>query len=93
MNGLIGPIVSYLTSRGHQFPGLAAASVAGNVILNALLIPTAGVAGAALASSVTYAAGSVWYIWRFGKETGCDPARLFVPRLDDIRALFRPRGA
>jgi O-antigen/teichoic acid export membrane protein len=93
MNGLVGPIVSYLTSRGHQFPGLAAASVAGNVALNLLLVPALGVAGAALASSITYTAGSVWYVWRFGRETGCDPSRLFVPRRDDIKALFTARGS
>lgn len=87
-NGLAGPLISYLTARGHLFPGLSAATVAANVILNALLIPTVGVAGAALASSVTYAAGSVWLLARFMRETGCTPGELFVPRRDDLRVLL-----
>ncbi|MBE0476880.1 MAG: polysaccharide biosynthesis C-terminal domain-containing protein [Coriobacteriia bacterium] len=91
LNGLVGPIVSYLTSRGHQFPVLSAFSVFGNIALNLALIPPMGVAGAALASSVTYASGSLWLVWRFRRETGCSPVALIVPRREDLRAVFGSR--
>lgn len=89
-NGLVGPLISYLTARGHLFPGLSGATVAANIFLNALLIPSMGAAGAALASSVTYTAGSAWLVWRFRKETGCGLGELFVPRPGDFRALRGP---
>lgn len=87
-NGLVGPLISYLTARGHLFPALSAGTVIANVLLNALLIPTMGAGGAALASSVTYAAGSAWLVWRFSVETGCGPRELFIPRLSDLRVLL-----
>lgn len=86
-NGLVGPLISYLTARGHLFPGLSGATVVANVVLNALLIPVMGATGAALASSVTYAAGSVWLVRRFRRETGCGLRELFVPRSGDLRAV------
>jgi len=88
LNGLTGPVASYLTSQGHQYPGLSAATVASNIALNAALIPTVGVAGAALASSITYGVGSLWLMWRFVTLTGCSPKDLLVPRASDLRALI-----
>jgi O-antigen/teichoic acid export membrane protein len=88
LNGLAGPVISYLTSRGHQYPGLAAATVGGNIALNAALIPLLGGAGAALASSVTYAAGSLWLVARFMRETGVRVRTLVVPRYTDLRDLL-----
>lgn len=89
MNALVGPILSYLTSRGHQYPALAGATVGGNIALNAALIPVMGVTGAALASSVTYALGSLWLMARFTKETGVGLSALVLPRASDVRALLR----
>lgn len=88
LNGLVGPMISYLISRGHQFPVLSSVSVGGNVVLNAILIPVMGVAGAALASSITYGLGSLWFVWRFRRETGCTLSALIVPRLDDVRRVI-----
>ncbi|MDO8880201.1 MAG: glycosyltransferase [Coriobacteriia bacterium] len=91
-NGLVGPVISYLTSRGHQFPGLSAATVLGNIALNAALIPMMGGAGAALASSVTYGIGSAWLFSRFMRETGVRPHELFVPRASDVQAFIGARS-
>ena len=88
VNGLTGPVASYLTSQGHQFPGLAAVSVAANIVLNASLIPIMGAAGAALASSLTYGLGGVWLFWKFIDLSGCRPSALFVPRVSDLRAVL-----
>ena len=87
-NGLAGPVISYLTSRGQQFPVLSVATVLGNIVLNVVLIPTLGGTGAALASSVTYGLGSAWLFSRFMRETGVQPRDLFVPRASDLRALI-----
>lgn len=87
LNGLVGPVNSYLVSRGHLFSGLAAFTVASNVVLNALLIPHFDASGAAIASTVTYALGSAWLMARFVRETACPVSRLLLPRISDLKAL------
>ncbi len=91
-NGLTGPVASYLTSQGHQYPALSAISVGANIAMNAALIPVMGGAGAALASSITYAVGGVWLFWKFATLTGTPVSAMFVPRAGDVRVLLG-RGA
>ena len=54
------------------------------VILNLALVPDAGIAGAAVATSVVYAALLTAKVVAFSRETGTPFGRLFRPTLSDI---------
>ena len=60
-----------------------------NVGLNLWWIPRLGPAGAAMTSSIAYAAVSVGVFWLFQRRTGAGWAALLVPRAEDWRTLTR----
>jgi O-antigen/teichoic acid export membrane protein len=69
-------------------------SVLANVVGNLLLVPRMGIAGAALASSISYTVVSLMVSWYYVRETGL-PWSSFLPRRSDLetyRTLWR-RGS
>jgi O-antigen/teichoic acid export membrane protein len=71
-------------------------SIVVNAICCIFLIPTMGMNGGALASTISYVAGFIVYIIWFGKVTGRSPHGLwrirksdFVPYFDLMHAVFR----
>jgi O-antigen/teichoic acid export membrane protein len=62
-----------------------------NIVANLVLIPHMGIAGAALASSISYSLLSLMMIWFYRRETRV-PWSALVPRLSDLQvytALWR----
>jgi stage V sporulation protein B len=57
---------------------------------NAALIPAYGASGAALASTIAYAAGTAFVVALFARRFGTRLADLFVPRRADFRASVAP---
>jgi O-antigen/teichoic acid export membrane protein len=70
-------------------PGLAARAaiiaVAVNVPLNVLLIPSFGIVGAAVASSIAYAVHAVLLVRLFMRHAGISLGSILVPRSEDLR--------
>lgn len=73
-------------------PGInAIGSVGGmiiNIIANLLLIPQIGLLGAAFATSISYSAIAVYSYICFLKITGLKWYKLFIPRSQDLSAIF-----
>jgi O-antigen/teichoic acid export membrane protein len=63
----------------------SAITVALNVVLCLLWIPSLGVLGAAWSSTVAYATGAAVMLWRFRRTTGLPWAEILVPRPGDLR--------
>ena len=82
-------LAAWLAGRGHPGdPALANfVNMVVNVIANLALVPHLGAAGAALASSISYTAGSALILWRFAKRSGSAPAAALVPRRSDVTAI------
>jgi O-antigen/teichoic acid export membrane protein len=62
-----------------------------NATLALLLVPRLGLAGAALAASIAYAASVVALAWLFGRHTGLEMAAVFKPGAQwrqDLRSLW-----
>jgi O-antigen/teichoic acid export membrane protein len=86
---------------GRGSPGVGSLVFLGallvNVLLNLWWIPRWGAAGAALASAVSYTAGSVVFVALYSRTTHSSLSRLIIPSLDDARwtiaslAALRPR--
>lgn len=62
VHAAVGPVLGLLSMTGHQklCAKVFAVSAAVNVILNAILIPVAGISGAAIATATSVA---IWNIW------------------------------
>ncbi len=77
--------------RGKQLMNSFAAVVTLliNVPLNFILIPRWGVAGAAVASSVSYSIGVIVMLVEFTRITGIGPAGVLLPRPRDLSAYVR----
>jgi Na+-driven multidrug efflux pump len=73
-------------------------ALAGNLGLNLLLIPSRGIAGAAMATTLSYTVAAVLLLVFFLRESGLGLSEVLVLRRSDIaswrRALveFRERG-
>jgi O-antigen/teichoic acid export membrane protein len=84
----------YITGRGR--PGLATSvMVAGlvvNVVSNVLLIPTLGISGAAVSSSLSYGLTAILTVVAFRRLSGRGLAETLVLRPRDIRAGVRSLG-
>lgn len=74
------------TSRGRQRVNIAASMVAllGNVCLNAVLIPTYGIVGAAVATAISYTAACVVLMVFFLAESGIGITGVLFPNAEDI---------
>lgn len=93
---------AYLAGIGRPQAGAWASGVniVINIGLNLLLIPVFGLAGAAVASSISYAAGAALLVFWFVKESGVSVGEALVPRREEIvsfvsaaRAALRERFA
>jgi O-antigen/teichoic acid export membrane protein len=68
---------------------IAATSLAISVPLCFLLIPSLGMNGAAIATTVSYTASMVLAIILFGRETGIPPRQMLLVDGDDLRGYLR----
>jgi O-antigen/teichoic acid export membrane protein len=62
------------------------------VVLDIWLIPTQGMKGAAVASSIAYGATAIYYVIVYCSTARISPAKLFIPEPNDakyIRGVFR----
>ncbi len=95
---LLRPVEQYLVRLGRPMTmtAVSAGALASNVALNAVLIPTWGPAGAALASTVSYGAMAVVEVGWFARVAGLD-ARDLLPGARDVRwaaaAVLRGRSS
>jgi O-antigen/teichoic acid export membrane protein len=89
---------AYFTNHAGQprVPAqVAASSLALNALLATLLVPHLGMAGAALAASVSYAASVLLLAWRFARHAGLPLSRVLLPGaqlLADLRGVASRRG-
>lgn len=65
----------------------AIANVIVNIAANVILIPRLGIAGAALASSLSYSVASIITIALFVRETGVPLSSVLVPRWSDLATV------
>lgn len=81
---------AYLSGIGKPvlWTRAAAANLLVNVAANFLLIPRYGIAGAALASAISYSIAAVIIIWYFLRETRVSARELLVPTAADFRDFF-----
>lgn len=88
-DGVMRPVWSYFASRERIFWREATATMILNIVLNLLLIPRMGFAGAAIASSVSYVALAGIVLVRFVRSTGIPAGELLVPRGADVAITVR----
>jgi O-antigen/teichoic acid export membrane protein len=76
VNALAGPVGYLLTMTGHQTQAarILGACAAANLVLNALLIPSFGGTGAAVATSVSMIAWNVSMAWVVRRELDIYPS-------------------
>ena len=74
------------TSRGRQRVNIASGllALAGNVVLNSIMIPTIGIVGAAMATAISYSAACVVLIVFFLYESHLPLHSVLVPTKEDL---------
>lgn len=82
MNDLSGR--GYPTAKSYT----AGVAVVLTLVLDTLLIPGWGIAGAALASSIAYTAALVAALWIYCRVTSYHVREILVPDLSDLRLAF-----
>lgn len=96
MIGISRVLSANLASKGLLYPWVSFGAMAGNLVLNIVLIPVCiaafpdlagGAIGAALSSSVSYTGSSLVTMWLFSRNTGARPRQWFVLTVADARAL------
>lgn len=83
--GVASQSATYLGTHGVLFPRLSVFTLLLNLGLNIILIPTLGILGAAIATSLSYTISSVYVMRAFIKSAGLRPSDLIIPRRDDFR--------
>ncbi len=78
---------NYMMTHGRLFPRLAVLVALLNLAGNLVLIPTLGIRGAALASTLSYSVGGVALIAAFIRMSGCSVAETLILRRDDYRTV------
>ncbi|MBA7659548.1 lipid II flippase MurJ [subsurface metagenome] len=80
-------LASDILSKGkpHYAMMLAFVAFIVNVVLNIILIPRWGIAGAAFASTVSYSLATVIWFWVYHRESGVNLSTLFVPTREDYK--------
>ena len=63
------------------------AALVANVALNVALIPVLGIAGAAVASTISYCGAACMWIWAFKRESD-SPLKELLPRWGEMRSLL-----
>jgi stage V sporulation protein B len=87
-------IASYLSGIGRPIYAtyISAMTVILTVILDVVLIPRYGIAGAAVASSIVYTLASALSVWMFVRESGSSWGKTLIVQREDIgryRHVFR----
>ncbi|GIW41883.1 MAG: hypothetical protein KatS3mg076_2460 [Candidatus Binatia bacterium] len=79
------------TSQGRQEVNIAAGvlALAGNVVLNAFLIPAYGIVGAAFATAVSYTAACVLLLAFYRRESQFGFREVFLANREDLRFFWR----
>ncbi len=83
IHAAVGPVLGLLSMTGHQklCAQVFAVSAAINVILNASLIPVAGLAGAAIATATSLALWNLWLLIGVIRKVGVNPSLLASARV------------
>lgn len=91
--GLESVLVQHFTGTGlpATIPVFWVITVAFNIGLNLLLIPTFGARGAAVTSTLSYALIFILVAVYFAVKTGRGPGETFMLRAHEFRNLFTPR--
>ena len=91
--GLESVLVQHFTGTGlpATIPVFWVITVAFNIGLNLLLVPTFGARGAAMTSTLSYALIFVLVAIYFAIKTGRRPAETFMLHAHELRNLFTPR--
>ncbi|HEX7408166.1 MAG TPA: oligosaccharide flippase family protein [Candidatus Binatia bacterium] len=78
------------TSRNNQGVNIRAgtAALVTNVILNVFMIPTLGISGAALATSISYSLAAIMVMVAYRRESGIALTEVLIPRLEDARFVY-----
>jgi O-antigen/teichoic acid export membrane protein len=84
-------LAAYFSAIGRPGINLAVASVAlvATIVLNLLLLPRIGIAGAAIASTVSYTISTVLSLWVFWHKTGHDRWSTVIISGSDVRQIAR----
>ncbi len=90
MNGVARVITSDLLARGYPRVILwaGAVSLATNISLNIVLIPRSGIAGAAVATTVSYTLNALVILGAFVGITGVSIRSILVPGTGDLRLMI-----
>jgi O-antigen/teichoic acid export membrane protein len=80
-------LAAYLAGAGlpRLFFRVSTSSLVVTVVLDLLLIPRLGIAGAALASSASYTTAAAVMLWIFRSTTGVPLRDVLLPTREDIR--------
>lgn len=91
--GLESVLVQHFTGTGLPaiIPVFWIITLAFNIGLNLLMVPTFGARGAAVTSTLSYALIFFLVAIYFSLKTGRGPAETFVLRTNELRNLFTPR--
>lgn len=78
IHAAVGPVLGLLSMTGHQklCAQVFAVSAATNVVLNATLIPVAGITGAAVATAASVVLWNVWLMIAVIRKVGVNPSML-----------------
>ena len=87
--GIHVTLYSDLAGRGRPEIGTVASAIAliGTLVLDIILIPRLGIAGAAIASTIAYTAGAVFILVSFMRLTQNSLSEMLIPKWHDIQAL------
>lgn len=82
-------LAAFISAIGRPGLNVAVAAVAlvATIVLNLLLLPRIGIAGAAIASSVSYTISTVLSLWIFWRKTGYNRWHTIVLSSNDLREI------
>lgn len=92
LNGLTALLMYYQLSQGTVYWRIPLALTVVNAVCIVVLVPALGVLGAAVASSLSYAAYFVWILALVRRDTRLGIRELLIPTGADMRVLLRTAG-
>lgn len=88
-----GPIIIGPNLWGKGYPKIVVVaplvSFIGNLLLNLVLVPTVGIAGASIASSISYVVWTALLAMYFVSHTTVSYSELFIVKLKDLRGYYQ----
>jgi Na+-driven multidrug efflux pump len=84
-------LAAYLAGAGQPrlFLVVSVSSLAVTIVLDLLMIPTLGIAGAATASSASYVTAAAVMLWVFRRTTGVSFRQTLILTSEDVRIARR----